>query len=235
MNEVQPTNTPTEAPVPARPSSSGATLPFFLCLLVLFLIAYGGWTWWRVQRFEASRGQAILANAIGPPITDFELTERSGKPFRSADMKGKVWVANYFFTTCPGTCLTVNRNIRTLNNLADVKDVTWVSITCDPDGDNLAELSKYADHFQADPDRWLFCRGPLEYTQQVAKGMSLALMHKGHQDRAIVFDKAGKIRGNFDALSSSDCERMHSLLLKLQTEEPPRSVAATTPTEKSSG
>ena len=65
-------------------------------------MAYGGWKWWQVQQFEPNRGQAIAEDMVGPPLTEFELTERSGKPFRTADMSGKVWVATYFFTTCPG-------------------------------------------------------------------------------------------------------------------------------------
>ena len=95
---------------------------------------------------------------IGPPLKEFELTERSGKPFRSADMRGRVWVATYFFTTCPGNCIRLNRNIQALHNLPELKDVTWVSITCDPDTDTLEALRKYADHWKADPERWLFCR-----------------------------------------------------------------------------
>jgi cytochrome oxidase Cu insertion factor (SCO1/SenC/PrrC family) len=219
---------------PAKPTI-GAALPYFLALAVLFVMAYGGWKWWQVRQFELGRGQAIPATAVGPPITDFELTERSGKPFRSAEMAGKVWVATYFFTTCPGTCLKVNQNIQFLNQLPELKDVTWVSITCDPDNDTLAELRKYADGLHADPERWLFCRGPIEYTQRVAKGMSVALIRQGHQDRAIVFDKAGKIRGNFDALSRTDCDRMHTLLLTLQKEEPPQNIAATAADGKKSG
>jgi protein SCO1 len=212
---------------PIGHTSSGAALPFFLALAVLFVMVYGGWKWWQVQQFERQRGQAILVNAIGPPITDFELTERSGQPFRSADMKGKVWVATYFFTTCPGNCVTLNRRIQYMNSLPDIKDVSWVSVTCDPDNDNLEELRKYADRLEADPERWLFVRGPLEYTQQIAKGMNVFLQRKGHQDYAIVFDKAGKIRGMFDATSLRECEKMRELLLKLLQEEPPQNVAAT--------
>jgi cytochrome oxidase Cu insertion factor (SCO1/SenC/PrrC family) len=214
----------------ARPSV-GAALPFFLSLAVLFAMAYGGWVWWRVQKSAADRGQAIAA-PIGPPITDFEMTERSGEPFRSADMKGKVWVATFFFTTCPGNCIRLNQSIQLMHDLPELKDVTWVSITCDPDSDNLEALRDYADRWQADPDRWLFVRAPLEYTQQVAAGMKLALMRKGHQDYAVVFDKAGKIRGMFDAVSRSQCERMHTLLTELQKEEPPQSVAANDAEEK---
>ena len=108
------------------------------------------------------------ADAVGPPLTEFELTERSGKPFRSADMKGKVWVATYFFTTCPGNCIRLNQNIQLMHNLPELKDVTWVSITCDPDNDTLEALSKYADSLQADPERWLFCRGPISITRSAS-------------------------------------------------------------------
>ena len=74
-------------------------------------------------------------------------------------MKGKVWVATYFFTTCPGSCIRLNQNIQFMHNMPELKDVTWVSITCDPDNDTLEVLRKYADRWQADPERWLFCRG----------------------------------------------------------------------------
>ena len=116
---------------------------------------------------------------VGPPLTEFELTERSGKPFRSADMRGKVWVATYFFTTCPGNCLRLNQNIQLMHNMPELKDVTWVSITCDPDNDTLEALRDYADRWQADPKRWLFCRADLDYTQRVAHGMNLYLEPQG--------------------------------------------------------
>lgn len=149
-------------------------------------------------------------------------------------MKGKVWVATYFFTTCPGNCIRLNQNIQLMNSLPELKDMTWVSISCDPDTDNLAELRKYADRWQADPQRWLFCRAPLDYTQRVALGMNVALMRKGHQDYAIVVDKAGKVRGMFDATSRIDCERLHTMLLALQKEEPPQTVATTATAKTSS-
>jgi cytochrome oxidase Cu insertion factor (SCO1/SenC/PrrC family) len=212
----------------------GAAVPFFLALLVLVGLAYGGWKWWQVRQFELARGQAIPVSAIGEPITDFEMTERSGQLFRSADMKGKVWVATYFFTTCPGNCIRLNQNIQLLHNLPELEDVTWVSITCDPDTDNVKALNDYADRWQADPKRWLFVRAPLEYTQRVAKGMNLALFRKGHQDYAIVFDKAGKVRGMFDAASRSQCERMHTMLEELQKEKAPETMAASSTDEQRS-
>jgi cytochrome oxidase Cu insertion factor (SCO1/SenC/PrrC family) len=204
----------------SRRAAIDSALPFFLALLVLFGMAYGGWTWWRVYNYEADRGQAI--DDIGPPLTEFELTERSGKPFRSEDMKGKVWVATYFFTTCPGECIRLNRNIQVMHKTPELKDVTWVSITCDPDTDTEETLTKYADSLDADADRWLFCRADLGYTQRVALGMKLYLSRKGHQNYAVVIDKSGKVRGMFDGTSTSDCERMQKALVKLVAEDVPQ-------------
>jgi cytochrome oxidase Cu insertion factor (SCO1/SenC/PrrC family) len=206
-------------------ASSGSAVPYFLALAVLVAMLYGGFKWWQVRQFEAARGQAIPASTIGPPLTEFELTERSGEPFRSADMRGRVWVATYFFSTCPGSCIRLNENIQFMHNLPELKDVTWVSITCDPENDTLEVLRDYADRWQADPGRWLFCRADLEYTQRVARGMDLFLSYKGHQDRVVVLDKAGKIRGMFDATSKSECQRLHKLLVEFLNEDPPKEIA----------
>jgi protein SCO1 len=224
MSENLPTD-PAPQPPPARPSD-GSNLPYFLALAVLFVAAYGAWKWWQVSQFEMSRGDAIPMAAVGPPLTEFELTERSGEPFRSADMKGRVWVVTYFFASCPGSCIRLNQNIQFMNGLPDIEDVVWVSITCDPANDTIEVLSEYADRWNADPERWLFCRADLEYLQRVALGMNVALYRQGHQDYAIVIDKTGKIRGMFDASSKSQCERMHKVLLECLEEPYPQEMAA---------
>jgi cytochrome oxidase Cu insertion factor (SCO1/SenC/PrrC family) len=222
-----PANTPVEIP-------TGSAVPYFLAFALLLAMLYGGWKWWQVRQFELARGQAITASAIGPPPTEFELTERSGAPFRSADMRGRVWVATYFFTTCPGSCIRLNENIQFMHNLPELRDVTWVSITCDPDNDTLETLREYADRWQADPQRWLFCRADLDYTQRVARGMNLFLSYKGHQDRVVVLDKAGKIRGMFDATSTSDSQRLHTMLIECLKEKPPHEFASTVTAVKKS-
>lgn len=221
-------DTQPEAAAGTKPASqaSGAIVPFTLCGVVLIGMLYGAWTLYRYREWEAAKSNAIPASAIGPPLTEFELTERSGKPFRSLDMRGRVWVASYFFTTCPGQCLRLNANIQVLASEPELKDVTWVSITCDPDTDTLEALQAYADRWHADPERWLFCRADLEYTQRVAKGMKVYLSLKGHQDYAIVIDKTGKIRGVFDGTSQSQCARMRSLLLECVAEKPPQELAS---------
>jgi cytochrome oxidase Cu insertion factor (SCO1/SenC/PrrC family) len=223
MNELPQTTSTysSRAEAPAH-NATGSAVPFILCFLVLIGMAYGGWKWWEVAEFQARKENAIPPNTIGPPLTEFELTERSGKPFRSVDMRGRVWVVSYFFTTCPGQCLRLNANIQVLEKTPELKDVTWVSITCDPDNDTLEALRAYADRWQADPERWLFCRADLEYIQRVALGMKVdQLSLRGHKDYAVVIDKSGNIRGMFDATSEIQCVRMKKLLAECLAEEPP--------------
>ena len=211
---------------------SGSAVPFVLAAAVLVAMLYGGFKWWQVRQFEMEKGQAVAASLPGPPLTEFELTNASGRPFRTADMRGKVWVATYFFTTCPGSCVRLNRNIKMMHNLPQLADVTWVSITCDPETDTLEALSEYAKNWEADRERWLFCRANLDYTRRVARGMNLFLSRQGHQDYAVVIDKAGKIRGMLNAASTRECQRLIQLLTELVEEEPPQDVAAATDVRK---
>ncbi|NOY42504.1 MAG: SCO family protein [Planctomycetes bacterium] len=198
-----------------------SALPYWLSLMVIIAASYGGWTWWRVQQFEASRAEGGIQTA-GPPLKEFELTERSGKQFRSRDMLGKVWVTSFFFASCPGTCPRLNANIKYLNSLEELQDVTWVSITVDPDTDTLSVLSEYAKGFQADPERWLFCRGDLGYIKRVGKDVfSLPINWKGHNEHAVVIDKFGKVRGMYDASSRSQSKKLALLLKECLAEEAP--------------
>jgi cytochrome oxidase Cu insertion factor (SCO1/SenC/PrrC family) len=218
----------------AKDTPSSVALPFFLALAVLFVMAYGAWKWYQVRQFELNRGQAIPADVVGPPLKEFELTERSGQPFRSLDMRGKVWVVTYFFTTCPGNCIRLNQNIQLMHNLPEIKDVTWVSVTCDPDTDTLEALRAYADRWKADPKRWLFCRADMETTQRIARGMDLGLYRKGHQDYAIVFDKSGIRRGMYDATSQNESGKLREKLLECLAEETPQDLTFTNSEKKKS-
>jgi cytochrome oxidase Cu insertion factor (SCO1/SenC/PrrC family) len=203
----------------------GSMLPFVIAIAIAIVGAYFAFKLYQVRQFEASRSEGIAVEPVGPPLTEFELTQSNGEPFRTSDMKGKVWVATYFFTTCPGNCLRLNQNIKYLHNLPDLQEVTWVSITCDPDNDDQAALADYAKRWEADPERWIFARADMDYTKRVAMGMNLQLYRKGHQDFAIVVDKTGKIRGMYDATSKSQCQRLYEKLLEVEAEEPPKDLA----------
>lgn len=195
-----------------------STVPYWLSLMVLLAASYGGWKWYQVQQYEANRGVGGI-EAAGPPLEEFELPERSGEMFRSADMDGKVWVTTFFFTTCPGPCTRLNQRIKYMHNLEELKDVTWVSITVDPMADTLEVLREYADRFNADPERWLFCRGDLKYIKRIGRDiMKLPVTWQGHNEVAVVIDQQGKVRGMYDVTSRMQSQKLEALLKKCLAE-----------------
>jgi len=182
---------------------NNSALTFWLVVAALAAGGYGAFKWRQVQQAQELGGVSEISL---PPLEEFELTERSGKPFRSADMKGKVWVATFFFSTCPGSCARLNANIKQLSSQEAFRDVTWVSVTVDPDTDTLPVLRKYAESFNADPERWLFCRGEFDYVKRLSQEVLRVggVSYKGHNDYAVIVDKAGEIAGMFNASSTRD-------------------------------
>jgi protein SCO1/2 len=81
---------------------NNSALPYWLTFAVLLAGLYGGFKWYQFERTPTVHVETSEINL--PPLDEFELTKSDGAPFRSTDMKGKVWIASFFFSTCPGTC-----------------------------------------------------------------------------------------------------------------------------------
>ncbi|MCG8448566.1 MAG: SCO family protein [Pirellulales bacterium] len=198
---------------------NNSMLPYWLSLMVLLAASYGVWKWRQVEQFQQSRAAGGI-EYTGPPLEEFQLTERSGKPFRSQDMRGKVWVASLFFSTCPGSCKKLNGNIKAFHEQEDFEEVTWVSISVDPDTDTLPVLQEYADSFHADPERWLFCRGDFKYVQRIGQDiLGLPVLWKDHNDYGVVIDRNGRVRGAYDINRTSHHARLFQLIKECLAEE----------------
>ena len=109
------------------------------------------------------------------PIGEFSLTERSGRTVTNADLAGKVWIASFVFTRCTGGCPQVSGTmVRLQEAFRNESDIRLVTFTVDPERDNPAELKEYAEHFGADPERWLFLTGSEKLIHQlIQKGFKV--------------------------------------------------------------
>jgi cytochrome oxidase Cu insertion factor (SCO1/SenC/PrrC family) len=211
---------------------NNSALAFWIVIAALVAGGYGAFKWRQVQQAQ-QRGGVSNSEISLPPLEEFELTERSGKPFRSADMKGKVWVVTFFFSTCPGSCARLNANIKNLSSEEAFRDVTFVSVTVDPDTDTLPVLRKYADSFNADPERWLFCRGDFEYVKRLSQEVLRVggVSYKGHNDYAVIVDKAGEIAGMFNASSTRESLAAAKIIEKCLAEPWPPAEAKPSPSD----
>lgn len=117
---------------------------------------------WQDLRFERwNRGDRGLEGLqVFGTLPDFSLIERSGRHVALADLRGKVWIANFIYTHCTDTCpLQSARMAKLQDDFVGERDLRFVSITVDPMRDTPKVLGEYATRFGADPDRWLFLTG----------------------------------------------------------------------------
>ena len=95
------------------------------------------------------------------PVPDFRLTERNGGTLTLADLRSKVWLANFIYTECTETCPLQSAQVQRLQDeFAEATDLRFVTVTVDPGHDPPEVLRRYAQRYGADPDRWLFLTGP---------------------------------------------------------------------------
>jgi protein SCO1/2 len=131
-------------------------------------------------------------------VPRFELTSQDGGAFDSAALAGHVWVADFFFTSCPGPCPRMSGLFKSIQ--AQSPSVRLVSFTVDPDRDTPTVLADYATHFQAERGRWFMLTG----TREQLNRMGLDVFHLNsvdgslqHSTRFALVDRQGRIRGYY--------------------------------------
>lgn len=152
--------------------------------LVLAGVAAIAWAFVKGTGAKGGRGDGpreILAQAAGEDVHlarlkrevgAFELTDQRGQAFSSDALKGKFWVADFIFTTCPGPCPVMTGNMARLQeSLSDIgaDRVHFVSFTCDPFRDRPEVLSAYAQQFGAETENWSFLTGAYGEIQRIAR------------------------------------------------------------------
>jgi protein SCO1/2 len=149
-------------------------------------------------------------------LPDFSLTDQIGKPVTLRDLAGKVWVADFIFTNCAGTCPAMTDKMRKLQE-AIPPQVKLVSFTVDPARDTPRVLAAYAQEHGANHDRWLFLTGDKQALYDVCiKGFKLPLDTEGgtpaepiaHSTRFVLVDERGEIRGYYSGTEEDELKRL---------------------------
>jgi protein SCO1/2 len=152
-------------------------------------------------------------------IADFHLLNSDGKTVSLKDLKGKVWVADFIFTTCGGICPTMTANMAKVHrSYVLVDDVRLVSISVDPENDTPEILKAYAKKFKTNTDRWLFLTGPLADIQKLAVGsFKLGKIDEPvfHSSYFTLVDRQGRIRGYYDGMDKEKLARLFKDIARL--------------------
>ena len=171
-------------------------MAWVVTFLVVAVLIAGAATLFRHSERKSSDPFPVIAD-----VPDFHFTTQEGKTLSRSDLLGKVWVADFIFTRCPGPCPMMSARMAEVSReLTKANDVRLVSVSIDPEHDTPEVLSNYATHLQADPKHWIFLTGPKKEIQDfTTRGMlqALATDPSGiptHSTRFLVIDREGRIR-----------------------------------------
>lgn len=155
-------------------------------------------------------------------VPPFRLTAEDGSAFGSEHLKEKVWVVDFFFTTCNGPCPRMSTQMKRLQEATrDVENLRLLSITIDPARDDAATLAAYARRYKADPARWRFLTGPPDEIRKLSLD-AFRLSDVGgaleHSSRFALVDKKGNIRGYYDTTDTGAIKQLEEDIRKLARE-----------------
>jgi protein SCO1/2 len=188
---------------------TGFYILFFLVLVIGFY-----WVMTRlIPDFNKSRFEPIGR------VLPFSFTDQDGKLFTENDVSEKVFVAEYFFTTCKSICPRMNGNMKKVyETFRNENNFLILSHTCDPETDSAVRLKRYADSMGVATNQWVFLTGRKDslyyqarYSYKIddpnnnLKGIEEDFLHS--QFFALV-DKKGRVKKIYDGLKPSEVDQM---------------------------
>lgn len=192
---------------------------FFGALISLFLLGvFWGTDSWKVKLPVISH------------VKPFSFATQNGDSISNIDLEGKVYIANYFFTTCKGICPRLNDNIAKVYQSFE-KDSGFVVVThtCQPEIDSIVLLKKYADSIGAQSGKWFFLTGnklELYNTARESYHIDDPRNNVGsiedqflHSQFIALVDKLGNVRGVYDGLKNEDLTKLSQDILVLLKEK----------------
>src|SRR3954466_7021216 len=160
----------TSVTINQTPSRSG--IVWKVTLILIPIITLGMLLWLRNLEVSALRQRTVSSYGTVPA---FQFTNQNGQPFGSAQLTGKIWIADFVYTTCPGPCPMISGRMSELQKPLEKTDVHLVSFSVDPEKDTPAVLRNYAERLKAQSGRWDFLTGDKNTIYTISqKGFRLA-------------------------------------------------------------
>ena len=180
-----------------------------------------------------------IEDTIWHKVGDFKLTNQEGRTVTWADLKGKIVIADFFFTHCPTICPGMTRNMKRLaesiHNGQRVGDRTnrqvhFLSFSIDPGRDSVERLKYWADRFQVNPQQWWLLTGGKKMIYDLGFNEMKVPLEDGygvdtsfmHTDRFILIDSNRHVRGYYDGLDSVALSRLSNDVVLLTMEKDPK-------------
>ncbi len=163
----------------------------------------------------------LLRIGNGHTIGNFAFKDQNNKTITQNEVKGKVFVAEYFFTTCGTICPKMNQQMQRVHKaFKSEKNFKILSFTVNAKVDTVEQMKRYADEHQADGNHWHFLTGKQEDLYALARKSFFVLKpaeaeNQGdigsdfiHTNNFVLVDKKMRIRGYYDGTSIKEVDRL---------------------------
>ena len=185
-----------------------------------------------LPKIDSTKGEPLLGKVMladGREVTDtiynhippFSLIDQDGKTVNQSIVKGKIYVADFFFTRCNTICPRISSQLTRVQDIFRNKpDIIFLSHTVDPEHDQPAQLKAYAKKYEAIPGKWYFLTGSKAAIYDLAMhGYYLPTVDAGvkegkpdetfiHSEKLVLVDKEGIVRGFYDGTDKEDVDRL---------------------------
>jgi|TARA_B100000900_G_scaffold252080_1_gene214825 protein SCO1/2 len=190
--------------------------------LILFVIAISIIIWYQKTKVESEfelpvftpadlRPTLVHPSLIGNTtheIPNFSFTNQFGDELSSKDVENKIYVANFFFTSCPSICIDLTNNLKIVQNAFD-KEIIILSHSVDPEIDTVERLMKYQEINEIDGSNWFLLRGNIDEIIKMAQLGYFAIASVDnhiensliHTENIVLVDTKQRIRGVYNGTS----------------------------------
>jgi len=150
-------------------------------------------------------------------VADFELINQNGETITQDHYKDKIYVVDFFFTSCPTICPIMTTNMAELQNeFLKNEDIMFLSLSVTPTIDSIPVLRKYATEKGVIDSKWNVTTGNKKHIYELARKSYFAVVEQGdgglqdfiHTPNFILVDKKKQIRGIYDGTNNKEIERL---------------------------
>jgi protein SCO1/2 len=160
-----------------------------------------------------------LKDPLNWDVESFSFTDQNNQPFGTKDLKNKVWVADFIFTSCETVCPPMTANMTRLQNMLKkegITDVIFVSFSVDPTVDTPEKLKEFMNKYDMNTEKWHFLTGYSQETiNQFAQKNFKTIVNKPantsqviHGTSLYLVDKSGNIVRNYSAIQNTPYEQI---------------------------
>ena len=154
----------------------------------------------------------------GHYVADFELLDQNGDTITPDVVEGKIYIADFFFTTCPSICIDMAKNMRMLQEeFKDEDRIIFLSHSVMPETDTVEQLKSYAEANGAIDGKWYLLTGDPQHINDLARKSYFVVKEDGtsfdehefiHTDNFVLVDRKKRLRGFYSGTSELEMQKL---------------------------